>query len=133
MQLVIRLVCLSIRLSAFHFLTLTSFDRFISKLAHRLLRSRSPSLVIFSFQGQTSWGQDGVKGHMLSCGKFFIAYFYRGVKLDHFCSRDHRPNPYIGVPVVKNGYMLSCGQNCSIVYFDRGIRVYQLLSRNHRF
>ncbi len=88
--------------------------------------------MIFSFQGQTPWGQDGVKGHTLSYGQFFTAYFDRGVKLDHFFPKDHRSNPYMGAPEVKEGHMSSYEQKIFIAYFDRGVKVDHCLSREHR-
>jgi len=66
-------VCPSVRPSVCA-LTLTSFNRFSSNLAHRLLRSRGQSLVIFSFRGQTPWGQEGVKGAMLAYGQKFLLH-----------------------------------------------------------
>ncbi len=88
-------VCLSVRV-----LTLISFNRLTSNLAHRLFRSRSPSLVIFSFRGQTPWGQDRVKGHMLSYGQKFVIILYIlivGSKKINFCQRNSCNNMSIHV------------------------------------
>ena len=86
-------VCLSVCPSV-RALSSKRFNRFSSNLAHRLLRARGQLLDIFSFRGQTPWGQERVKGHVLAYGqKLFIVFFDRGFKVDQLLSRDHGSNP----------------------------------------
>ncbi len=108
-----------------------SFDRFSSNLAHVLLRSRSPSLEVFSFRGKTPWGQYGVNGHMLFYGRIFLWHISieRSVKIT-FCQWTTGQILTSVAAEVKKGHMLANGQKNA--YFDKGVKVYQLLSRDYR-
>ena len=78
------LVCLSVRLSV-RALTFKRVNRFTSNLIHIYLGSRPPSLVTFSLRGQTPWGQEGVKVHMLTYGqKFLLHNSIEGSKENNF-------------------------------------------------